>query len=213
VELTIVDHPLAQHKLTLLRDQRTEPWAFRALVEELTMLLAFEATKTIHTAECDIETPITATKGVRLAKPAPLLVPILRAGLGMLDAMTRLIPTAEVGFVDMARNEETLKPFTYAERLPHDLTGRDCYILDPMLATGGSLGACIEFLANRNAASVTAMCILSAPEGIDYLATLTDNLNVPFTLVLAARDDRLNEHGYIVPGLGDAGDRLYGLTD
>jgi uracil phosphoribosyltransferase len=137
-------------------------------------------------------------------------VPILRAGLGMLEGMVKLVPSAEVGFLGMVRNEETLQPTTYAERLPEDLSNRQCFVLDPMLATGGSLSAAIEFLFNRGAVDVTAICVLAAPEGIAAVERLTEGRDV--TLVLGAVDDHLNEHGYIVPGLGDAGDRLYGLV-
>ena len=162
--------------------------------------------------EVDIETPITMTKGTRLANPAPLVVPILRAGLGMLDGMLRLVPTAEVGFLGMIRDEETLQPMTYAERLPQDLSGRQCYVLDPMLATGGSLGGAVQFLVDRGADDITCICLLAAPEGIEKLQGLLSDLKVPCSLVVAAVDEKLDENGYIVPGLGDAGDRLYGLA-
>ncbi|MGL4831164.1 MAG: uracil phosphoribosyltransferase, partial [Propionibacteriaceae bacterium] len=130
----------------------------------------------------------------------------------MLGGFSRLMPSAEVGFVGMARNEETLQPVTYAERLPQDLSGRQCYVLDPMLATGGSLGGCVQYLVDRGADHITCICILAAPEGIENFRKLVDELNVPCTLVVAAIDEKLNENGYIVPGLGDAGDRLYGLA-
>lgn len=213
MELCVVDHPLVAHKLTLLRDRTTEQPTFRRLVEELVTLLAYEATREVRVRECQIETPVTAATGVKLAHPAPLVVPILRAGLGMLDGMLRLVPTAEVGFVGMVRDEETLEPFTYAERLPHDLRGRQCYVLDPMLATGGSLGGTVKFLVDRGADHITCICLLAAPEGIENFRHLIDDLDVPCTLVTAAVDEKLNEVGYIVPGLGDAGDRLYGLAD
>lgn len=209
----MIDHPLVSAKLTLLRDRHTPSPTFRQLVEELVTLLAYEATRQVRVVESAIETPVTATTGVELATPRPLVVPILRAGLGMLEGMTRLMPTAEVGFVGMARNEETLQPVTYAERLPHDLSGRQCYVLDPMLATGGSLGGTVEFLARRGADHITCICLLAAPEGVENFRRLVDGLGVPCTLVVAAVDERLNEHGYIVPGLGDAGDRLYGLAE
>jgi uracil phosphoribosyltransferase len=140
------------------------------------------------------------------------VVPILRAGLGMLDGMMRLLPTAEVGFLGMVRNEETLEAVTYAERLPTDLTGRQCYVLDPMLATGGTLAAAIGFLTARGADHITAICLLSAPEGCARVEKDLDGLDVPVTVVTAAMDEKLNEKGYIVPGLGDAGDRLYGIA-
>ncbi len=213
VELCVVTHPLVDHKLTLLRNRHTEQPVFRRLVEELVTLLAYEATRGVRITETRIETPVTATTGVKLAQPAPLVVPILRAGLGMLDGMLRLMPTAEVGFLGMIRDEETLQPVTYAERLPNDLSGRQCYVLDPMLATGGSLGGAVQYLVDRGADDITCICLLAAPEGIEKLNRLLSDLDVPCTLVVAAVDERLNEHGYIVPGLGDAGDRLYGLAD
>jgi uracil phosphoribosyltransferase len=141
-----------------------------------------------------------------------MVVPILRAGLGMLDGMMRLLPTAEVGFLGMVRNEETLEASTYAERLPEDLSGRQCYVLDPMLATGGTLAAAIRFLTDRGADDITAICLLAAPEGVDNLEKALDGLEVPVTVVTAALDEKLNDKGYIVPGLGDAGDRLYGVA-
>ena len=150
--------------------------------------------------------------GVKLSPPRPLVVPILRAGLGMLEGMTRLIPTAEVGFLGMARNEETLVATTYAERLPSDVTGRQCYILDPMLATGGTLASAVEFLVRRGADHITCICLIAAPEGIARLEDVVDQLHVPCTLVLAGLDEKLNDVGYILPGLGDAGDRLYGVV-
>lgn len=210
VEVRVVQHPLVDHKLSLLRSKTTPQPNFRKLVDELVTLLAYEATFGVRVNEVDIETPITMTKGTRLANPAPLVVPILRAGLGMLDGMLRLVPTAEVGFLGMIRDEETLQPMTYAERLPQDLSGRQCYVLDPMLATGGSLGAAIQFLFDRGAREVTAICLLGTPEGVEAIEKLVGDRNV--TLVLGALDERLNEKGYIVPGLGDAGDRLYGTV-
>jgi uracil phosphoribosyltransferase len=157
-----------------------------------------------------IETPVTTAVGTGLVKPTPLVVPILRAGLGMLEGMTRLVPTAEVGFLGMARNEETLEAITYAERLPDDLTGRQVFVLDPMLATGGTLREAIKFLFRRGAADVTCICLLAAPEGLEALKQELEDANV--TIVLASIDEKLNENAYIVPGLGDAGDRLYGVV-
>jgi uracil phosphoribosyltransferase len=213
VELRVVDHPLIAHKLTLLRSKTTDSATFRRLVEELVTLLAYEATRQVRVEECFIETPLTGTVGVTLSKPRPLVVPILRAGLGMLEGFSRLIPSAEVGFVGMVRDETTLEPFTYAERLPKDLSGRQCYVLDPMLATGGSLGGTVQFLVDRGADHITAICLLAAPEGVKRIEQLTSRLQAPFHLVVAAVDSHLNEVGYIVPGLGDAGDRLYGLAE
>lgn len=204
----VADHPLITHKLTVLRDRRTPSPIFRQLVEELMTLLAYEGTRHVRVSPVEIETPVATTIGVEIASPRPLIVPILRAGLGMLDGMVTLLPTAEVGFLGMARDEATLQPTTYAERLPERLDGRQCFVLDPMLATGGSLIAAIEFLFARGATDVTAVCILASPEGLAAVETAFAGRDV--SVVVAAVDERLNEHGYIVPGLGDAGDRLYG---
>ncbi|MEZ0577197.1 uracil phosphoribosyltransferase [Nocardioides sp. MH1] len=208
----VVDHPLVAHKLTVLRDETTDSPTFRNLTDELVTLLAYEATRDVRVDAHDIVTPVAPTTGVKLASPRPLVVPILRAGLGMLDGMMRLLPTAEVGFLGMVRNEETLQAATYAERLPDDLSGRQCYVLDPMLATGGTLAAAIRFLTDRGADDITAVCLLAAPEGCARLEEQLTGLEVPVTVVVAAMDERLNEKGYIVPGLGDAGDRLYGIV-
>jgi len=213
VELRVADHPLITAKLTRLRDRETDSAGFRRLVEELVMLLSYEATREVRVEPQDIVTPVAPMTGLALTRPYPLIVPILRAGLGMLEGITRLLPSAEVGFVGMVRDETTLEPFTYAERLPKDLRGRQCFVLDPMLATGGSLGGTVQFLVDRGADRITAICLLAAPEGVRRIDELTQNLGVPFTLVVAAVDDHLNERGYIVPGLGDAGDRLYGLAE
>lgn len=212
MHLIDVDHPLVAHKVRLLRSAETPSPTFRALVAELVTLLAYEATRGVRVEEVDVRTPLQATRGLRLSTPRPLVVPILRAGLGMLDGMMALMPAAEVGFVGMVRDEETLQPFTYAERLPQDLSGRQCYVLDPMLATGGSLGGTVQFLVDRGADDITCICLLAAPEGIAHLRKVVDPIGVPTTLVVAQIDERLNERGYIIPGLGDAGDRLYGLA-
>jgi len=208
----VADHPLIAHKLTYLRDRRTHTPTFRRLTDELVTLLAYEATREVRTSPFDIETPVGPTTGVRLATPKPLVVPILRAGLGMLDGMMRMVPTAEVGFLGMVRNEETLEAHTYANRLPEDLDQRQCYILDPMLATGGTLAAAIHYLVERGADDITAITLLSAPEGIETLRERVAGIEPPVRLVTGAIDERLNEQGYIVPGLGDAGDRLYGVV-
>lgn len=210
MRVLVADHPLVAHKLTVLRDKNTTSPIFRLLTEELVTLLAYEATREVRVEPVNIETPVTATVGTGLVKPTPLVVPILRAGLGMLEGMTRLLPTAEVGFLGMARNEETLEAITYAERLPDDLTGRQVYVLDPMLATGGTLREAIKFLFARGAADITCICLLAAPEGLERLREELEGKNV--TIVLASIDERLNEKSYIVPGLGDAGDRLYGVV-
>ena len=213
MRIHVADHPLVAHKLTALRDERTDSPTFRHLVEELVTLLAYEATRDVRTEPVEVQTPVAPAAGVRLSSPRPLVVPILRAGLGMLEGMQRLIPTAEVGFLGMIRDEETLQASTYAERLPEDLAGRQCYILDPMLATGGTLASAIDFLVERGADDITAVCLLAAPEGIDRVERATAGTAIPVSLVTAGLDERLNDKGYIVPGLGDAGDRLYGLVD
>ena len=161
----VADHPLIAHKLTALRDEQTDSPTFRRLADELVTLLAYEATRDVRVETVTVRTPVAEAVGIKLASPKPLVVPILRAGLGMLDGMMRLLPTAEVGFLGMVRNEETLEASTYAERLPDDLSGRQCYVLDPMLATGGTLAAAIHFLVDRGADHITAICLLSAPEG------------------------------------------------
>ncbi len=212
MRLHVVDHPLVSHKLTTLRDERTLSPEFRRLTDELVTLLAYEATREVRVENVTVQTPVAPADGVALSRPRPLVVPILRAGLGMLDGMMRLVPTAEVGFLGMVRNEETLEASTYAERLPADLSGRQCYVLDPMLATGGTLAAALTFLTDRGADHITAICLLAAPEGVANLEAGIADLTIPITVVVAALDERLNEKGYIVPGLGDAGDRLYGLA-
>ncbi|MFD9128897.1 uracil phosphoribosyltransferase [Kitasatospora sp. NPDC059571] len=210
MRLHVVDHPLVAHKLSTLRDERTDSPTFRRLTDELVTLLAYEATRDVRTEEVEVTTPVAVTTGTRLSHPRPLVVPILRAGLGMLDGMTRLLPTAEVGFLGMVRNEETLEASTYATRMPDDLSGRQVYVLDPMLATGGTLVAAIRMLLERGATDVTAVVLLAAPEGVEVVEK--ELAGRPVTVVTAALDERLNEHGYIVPGLGDAGDRLYGTA-
>ncbi len=206
----VADHPLITHKLTVLRDEKTPSPVFRALTEELVTLLAYEATRNVHVEKVTVRTPVADAQGLAISKPRPLVVPILRAGLGMLEGMVKLVPTAEVGFLGMVRNEETLQPTTYAERLPEDLSDRQCFVLDPMLATGGSLLAAITYLFDRGAVDVTAICILGAPEGLAAIEKATEGRDV--TIVLGALDEKLNDVGYIVPGLGDAGDRLYGTV-
>lgn len=212
MRLHVADHPLVAHKLTVLRNKETASPTFRLLVDELVTLLAYEATREVATEPHTISTPVAETVGTRIADPRPLVVPILRAGLGMLDGMTRLLPTAEVGFLGMQRNEETLEAVTYANRLPDDLTGRQCFLLDPMLATGGTLVAAIDFLFDRGARDVTAVCLLAAPEGLKILEKAVGDRG-DVKVVVAAVDERLDENAYIIPGLGDAGDRLYGVVD
>ncbi|WP_188805480.1 uracil phosphoribosyltransferase [Citricoccus zhacaiensis] len=211
MRVQLVEHPLVSHKLTVLRKKETPSMIFRQLTEELVMLLAYEATRDVKVEPVEIETPVARMTGVALAKPTPLVVPILRAGLGMLEGMVRMAPSAEVGFLGMARNEETLDIVTYAERLPADLTNRHVFLLDPMLATGGTLVEAVRFMYARNAQRVTCICLLGAPEGISRLER--ELADVEVDIYLAAIDERLDEQSYIVPGLGDAGDRLYGLAE
>jgi len=211
MQTLVADHPLVAHKLTTLRDVETETPTFRRLTDELVTLLAYEATRHIKVAPVSVTTPVAVADGVRLARPVPLVVPVLRAGIGMLDGMTRLLPNADVGFVGLARDEQTLVATTYATRLPARLSGRDAFVLDPMLATGGTLETVIGMLVSRGAATVTAICLLAAPEGVARVAqAFPDDSGVPVRVVTAAMDRSLNERGYIVPGLGDAGDRLFG---
>jgi uracil phosphoribosyltransferase len=210
MRVAVADHPLVTHKLTVLRDKNTPSPTFRALAEELVTLLAYEATRNVRVEEVSVTTPVGTAKGLAISQPRPLVVPILRAGLGMLEGMVKLVPTAEVGFLGMVRNEETLQPDIYAERLPEDLSNRQCFVLDPMLATGGSLIAAINYLFDRGAVDVTCVCLIAAPEGLAAVEAATVGREV--TIVVGAKDEKLNEIGYIVPGLGDAGDRLYGAV-
>jgi uracil phosphoribosyltransferase len=211
MQTLVVDHPLVVHKLTLLRDADTPAPTFRRLTDELVTLLAYEATREIRTRPVTVMTPLAPADGVKLAGPVPLVVPVLRAGIGMLDGIVRLLPTAEVGFVGLSRDEESLVATTYANRLPADLAGREVFVLDPMLATGGTLETVFGLVRSRGAAAVTGICLLAAPEGLDRLASaFADDGTCPVRVVTAALDERLNDRGYILPGLGDAGDRLFG---
>ncbi|CAB4749267.1 unannotated protein [freshwater metagenome] len=209
----VIDHPLVAHKLGRLRAQDTSSATFRLLAEELVTLLAYEATRTLLVKPVDITTPVAPCTVQEMAEPKPLVVPILRAGLGMLNGMVKLMPTAEVGFLGMVRDETSLTATTYADRLPHNLAHRQVFVLDPMLATGGTLIAAIDLLLERGARDVTAICLLAAPEGIARLDAAYGDRDVDVTVVTAAVDSHLNEKGYIVPGLGDAGDRLYGVAE
>jgi uracil phosphoribosyltransferase len=204
----LADHPLVTHKLTLLREASTDIAAFRTLTDELVTLLAYEATREIRLAGISVATPVGVAQGGRLGEPKPLIVPVLRAGIGMLSGMTRLLPMATVGFVGMVRDEQSLVASTYANRLPADLSGREVFVLDPMLATGGTLVTVIAMLRDRGAALITAVCLLAAPEGLARLDAAFPGDSV--RVVTGAVDERLNSKGYIVPGLGDAGDRLFG---
>ncbi len=208
----VIDHPLVAHKLSRLRREETSSATFRLLTEELVTLLAYEATENLIVEPVPITTPVAATTGLEMAEPRPLVVPILRAGLGMLNGMTKLMPTAEVGFLGLVRDEESLTASIYADRLPADIHERQVFVLDPMLATGGTLIAAIDILLERGARDVTAICLLAAPEGVARVEEAYAGRDVDVTIVVAAMDERLNEKGYIVPGLGDAGDRLYGTV-
>ncbi len=212
MKVLVAEHPLITHKLTVLRNKETNSQVFRHLVEELVTLLSYEATREVKIQPVEIVTPVAPMKGAMLSNPRPVVVPILRAGLGMLEGMMRVIPSAEVGFLGMVRDEKTLQASTYANRLPEDLSGRQCYVLDPMLATGGTLVAAMNYLIERGAKDITAICLLAAPEGIATVERAFANSSFPITIVTGALDEKLNEHGYIVPGLGDAGDRLYGVV-
>ena len=207
MDIRVVDHPLAKARLSTMRDARTNNAAFRVALQELTLMLIYEATRDAEVAVDRIHTPVARTDAYRLANP-PLLVPVLRAGLGMADQAHRMLPEAQMGFVGLARNEETLQPTPYLESLPADLSGRPVFVLDPMLATGGSMVYTISLLTDRGASDVTAICALAAPEGLRKL----ESSGLPVRVVTASVDERLNESGYIVPGLGDAGDRQYGAV-
>ena len=202
-----MDHPLAQERLTRIRDRTTKRPEFRRNLHELSIFLIYEALRGQPTVPMNIDTPMGPTRGVGINTP-PLIVPILRAGLGMLDAALELLPSGRVGFVGAKRNEETLLPDAYVNTVPDDLKGQPVLVLDPMLATGGSLIHTCQLLAGANAGPITVVCVLAAPEGIEAFA----NEGFDATVVTAAVDDGLNEVAFIVPGLGDAGDRQFGLA-
>jgi uracil phosphoribosyltransferase len=204
---TVVDHPLAAQLLTRLRDRDTDRAVFRHAVEELSVMVLFEATRTLATEAVTVQTPLAPAAGHRVVD-APLVVPILRAGLGMLGAVLRLLPGTETGFIGVARNESSFQPEPYMNAVPEQLNGRSVFVLDPMLATGGSLEHACRILADRGAGHLTAVVLLAAPEGLDRLGRSGLDLEV----WTAAVDERLNEQAYIVPGLGDAGDRLFGTA-
>ncbi|NIJ14067.1 uracil phosphoribosyltransferase [Saccharomonospora amisosensis] len=207
MDVLVVDHPLARARLSTMRDARTDSAAFRAALHELTVMLIYEATREAPLVTERIHTPVARTDGCRLAKP-PLLVPVLRAGLGMADQAHKLIPEAQMGFVGLARDEATLRPTPYMESLPESLAQSPVFVLDPMLATGGSMEYTIRLLMERGATDVTAVCALAAPEGIKRL----EEAELPLRVVTCSIDERLNDSGFIVPGLGDAGDRQYGAV-
>jgi uracil phosphoribosyltransferase len=204
--VTVIDHPLIQHKLSLVRDINTGPKEFRELVNEISMLMAYEVTRDLPLEEVEIETPIKKAKFKMIEGKKLGIVPILRAGLGMLDGFLSLIPTAKVGHIGLYRDPETLEPVEYYCKMPTDVVERDLIVVDPMLATGGSAAAAIHFVKERNPRSIKLMCLIAAPEGIERVQKEHPDVDI-FT---AAIDEKLNDHAYIVPGLGDAGDRLYG---
>ena len=207
MKVHVANHPLISHKLTVLRDEKTDSPTFRRLVEELVTLLAYEATRDVKTTTVTIKTPVTETTGLKMAEPRPVVVPILRAGLGMLPAAMELLPDADIAVVGVQRDEKTHEPSEYVAKLPSRLDGRTCLVLDPMLATGGSLAHGCKLLADRGAPMpLTIACVLAAPEGIEFLRSTGMNLHI----ITASVDSHLNENAFIVPGLGDAGDRQFG---
>lgn len=205
MQITVVNHPLAASRLTIMRDERSDNTTFRAALADLGTMLVYEASRELPVEHFDCQTPVAVAQGTRLEDP-PIIVPVIRAGLGMVDPALSMIPDAQVGFIGLARNEITHQPVPYLEALPDDLTGRTVFVVDPMLATGGSLLHAIHLLADRGATDITAICMVSAQPGVDALA----DSGLPCRLVTAVIDPELNEEAYIVPGLGDAGDRLYG---
>ncbi len=205
VDVLVVDHPLAQSRLTAMRDAQSDSGAFRAALHELTTMLVYEAARAFAVETFPVTTPVAPTEGTRLANP-PLIVPVLRAGLGMADSALALLPESSMGFVGLARDEVTFEPRAYMESLPADLSGQPVLVLDPMLATGGSLVHCCRLLVDRGCTDIIVCCVLSAPEGIERLR----ESGLPLRLVTASVDEGLNDKKYIVPGLGDAGDRQFG---
>ena len=205
-KLTQLNHPLIFHKMALIRDKNTGAKDFRELVEEVSMLMAYEVTRDLETEEVEIETPVVKAKSKVIAGKKLGIVPILRAGLGMVDGMLKLIPAAKVGHIGLYRDEETLKPVEYFCKLPQDIAERDIMVVDPMLATGGSAADALTLLKEKGAKNLRLVCLISAPEGIKYVQETHPDVDI----YVGAIDEKLNEHGYIVPGLGDAGDRLFG---
>jgi uracil phosphoribosyltransferase len=201
-----MDHPLIQHKLTFIRDKATGAKDFRDLVDEVAMLMAYEVTRDLPLEEVDVETPVGPARTKVITGKKLGLVPILRAGLGMVNGILKLVPAAKVGHIGLYRDPETLKPVEYYCKLPADVAERDFIVIDPMLATGGSAVAAIQFLKDRGAVSIKFLCLIAAPEGIEILSKAHPDVNI----YVGAIDEKLNDHGYIVPGLGDAGDRLFG---
>ncbi len=206
LKVNVIDHPLIQHKLTLMRKKETSTKDFRQLLEEISMLMAYEITRDFPLEDVEIETPVAKCTMKKLSGKKVGIVPILRAGLGMLDGVLNIIPAARVGHVGLYRDPETLKPVEYYCKLPSDVAGRTFIVVDPMLATGGSSAAALELMKQKGAKNIILMCLVAAPEGIKLVNE--EHPDVP--VFVAAVDDHLNEHGYIVPGLGDAGDRIFG---
>ncbi|MBQ6564478.1 MAG: uracil phosphoribosyltransferase [Clostridiales bacterium] len=205
-KVVVFDHPLIQHKLSIMRDKNTGVKEFRELLEEIAMLMVYEVTRDLETCEVDVETPICTAKCHRLAGHKLAVVPILRAGLGMVDGVLNMVPAAKVGHIGLYRDPETLKPVEYYCKLPADSTEREILVVDPMLATGGSASAAIQFIKNRGCNRIRLINLIAAPEGVERMQKDHPDVDI----YIAALDDHLNEHGYIVPGLGDAGDRLFG---
>ena len=202
----IFDHPLIQHKLTIMRDKNTGTKEFRELLEEISMLMVFEVTRDLHTEKVEVETPICKTEGRMLSGKKLGIIPILRAGLGMVEAVSKLIPAARIGHIGLYRDPDTLQPVEYYCKLPADSEQRELLLLDPMLATGGSASAAISFIKQRGCHNIRLVCLIAAPEGIARIQQDHPDVNI----YVAGCDEKLNDHGYIVPGLGDAGDRLFG---
>lgn len=205
-KVVILEHPLIQHKLSILRDKNTSTKDFRQLINEISMLMIYEATRDLPTEEIDVETPIATAKCRHIAGRKLAFVPILRAGIGMLDGALELIPSARVGHIGLYRDETTLKPVEYFCKLPKDIERREVFVVDPMLATGGSAIDAISQIKKRNPLKITFMCTIAAPEGIEALQKVHPDVDI----YCAACDSHLNENGYIVPGVGDAGDRIFG---
>jgi len=202
----VFDHPLIQHKLTYIRDKRTGTKEFRELVDEVATLMAFEITRDLPLDDVEVETPVTTAKAKVLSGKKLGIVPILRAGIGMVDGILKLMPAAKVGHIGLYRDPETLQPIEYYVKLPADVEERDFILVDPMLATGGSAIAAINSLKSRGAKNIKFMCLIAAPEGVEVIKQLHPDVDI----YIAALDEKLDDHGYIVPGLGDAGDRLFG---
>lgn len=205
-KVVVFDHPLIQHKLSYMRDKKTGSKVFRELVSEVAMLMCYEATRDLPLEEVKIDTPISVAKSKVIAGRKLAFVPILRAGTGMLEGMLTLVPAAKVGHIGLYRDEKTLQPVEYYNKLPSDISERDVIVLDPMLATGGSAVDAITIIKRSNPRSIKFLCIIAAPEGIQALTQAHPDVQV----FCAAMDERLNEDGYIIPGLGDAGDRIFG---